>query len=117
MIGVGSVSSVNGVNGVSSVNGMNGVGSVGGVGGVNSVNGVSCVSSVNFVIGVSGVSSMSNVNRKTIFVMNSFSKTLCLATRMCIHNGPEPGRLGEVAHSDDHTGLGSRGWTHELSPS
>lgn len=108
MIGVGSVSSVNGVSSVNSVNG------------VSSVNGVNGVSSVNFVIGVSGVSSvssMNNVNRKTICVMNSFSKTLCLATRLCIHNGPEPGRLGEVAHSDDHTGLGSRGWTHELFPS
>lgn len=105
MIGVGSVSSVNGVSSVNSVNG------------VSSVNGVNGVSSVNFVIGVSGVSSMSNVNRKTICVMNSFSKTLCLATLLCIHSGPEPGHLGEVAHSDDHTGLGSRGWTHELFPS
>ena len=108
MIGVGSVSSVNGVSSVNSVNG------------VSNVNGVNGVSSVNFVIGVSGVSSvssMNNVNRKTICVMNSFSKTLCLATLLCIHSGPEPGHLGEVAHSDDHTGLGSRGWTHELSPS
>ena len=108
MIGVGSVSSVNGVSSVNSVNG------------VSSVNGVNGVSSVNFVIGVSGVSSvssMNNVNRKTICVMNSFSKTLCLATLLCIHSGPEPGHLGEVAHSDDHTGLGSRGWTHELFPS